>query len=535
MIANGPGPIFAASAPENSQSAPANLGSVDASGFSALLFLILAAPQPTINTTLAEGDASGNVSASMALVAHDGKVSLKMVADNSAAVVGAKAINAEDGDAPCVAKSTGDSPLMLDHTTGAAEVSSGKIVAPGIVAEPNSNSSQTIPPLASDSPLIPDHATGQAELPPGKPIAPESIAEPEDNSNQAISGSKSDPGPSGLKPGQPIHVGLAADERNEAVSVVDRPDQQLSRLAGNVSLSNIENTGRAVNRTKKSAGAVSDAAMGERTSFSKAVAAKIPEQSEPSPVTTVVRGHISKVQDNLNQEVAEFAIDRSDGLNPGPMLGPQFHFGKPATADTVEADINSLTGDPKTHEFSELGRNAAQPPNETTTLIVRATLPREGLSPAADASASTWRPTVERVTREIVGHVQMNKQEAILQLDPPELGKIKIDLHVEGDKLQARIFTAAHEARSLIENHLQELRQALQANNLDLVDVRIQSGWHGATGDAMQGFPQQQQQQPTGQQEPGWGSGNLAEGDDVEPQLMSNSSTSGKGRVSMWA
>jgi flagellar hook-length control protein FliK len=165
--------------------------------------------------------------------------------------------------------------------------------------------------------------------------------------------------------------------------------------------------------------------------------------------------------------------------------------------------------------------------------MVSPTVLHKVASAAAEVPANAWRPVVERVAGEMAGRIKLNKQDAIIQLDPPELGKIKIDLHVDGDKLQARIFTEGHESQSLIENHLQELRQALQANNLDLVDVRVQGGWHGATGDAMHSFPQQQQQ-PSPQQEWGWASGNIADGDAVEAQL-SKASTLDKGRVSMWA
>jgi hypothetical protein len=582
---------------------------METSGFSSLLFLMLAAPQLATNAALTEEDRNGNISASEA---GDDKPSAKLLAGNVAAVNRAKGIDEEDDDARCVAKSKTHSPLLLDPTTaigsskivapgflvepdshsrkalleltgarftldlpmGDAEVLSGKMGVPGFVPEsgthailasakltsealsmrdptigeaklrsgemgaprlsidPDDHSKHTISEPTKETRLMPDSAMGQAEVVLGNIVAPGFFSEPDNNSRQLISSSTSDRGRSGAKPVQPIHGGPAADQQKEAGRVGDRSDRQLSQVTDNVSLSILEKSGIGGNRKEKSARVVPGTARSEEADSFKGVAEKFLEHSEPRPVKPLVRGHMSKLLASPNY--GEFFIDPSDGLDSGPMLEPNFHFEKPPTADTAEAEISSFTADPKEHEIPELGRNLTQLPNETANPMVKATLPREGPNPAADVSTSTWRPTVERVTGEIVGHIQMNKREAILHLDPPELGKIKIDLHLKGDKLQARIFTEAHEARSLMENHIQDLRQALQANNLDLVDVRVQGGWHGAMGDAMHGFPQQQQQQPAGQQEWGWASGNVVDGDAVEPQ-PNHGSTSEQGRVSVWA
>ena len=97
-------------------------------------------------------------------------------------------------------------------------------------------------------------------------------------------------------------------------------------------------------------------------------------------------------------------------------------------------------------------------------------------------------PTVDRIVGEIDGRIRFGKQEAILQLDPPELGKLRIDLHMAGDKLTARILTETHQSRTLIEMHLGELRQALGENRVELLDVRVDSfSWTGPRGESQQG------------------------------------------------
>jgi hypothetical protein len=98
-----------------------------------------------------------------------------------------------------------------------------------------------------------------------------------------------------------------------------------------------------------------------------------------------------------------------------------------------------------------------------------------------------WRPVIDRVVDEIGGRIRIGGREAVLQLDPPELGRLRIDLHMDGDKLAARILTETQESRTLLETHLPELRQALGEIRVELVDVRIDSGsWSGPRGDGQQ-------------------------------------------------
>jgi flagellar hook-length control protein FliK len=143
----------------------------------------------------------------------------------------------------------------------------------------------------------------------------------------------------------------------------------------------------------------------------------------------------------------------------------------------------------KAYEGAETRAEASARPHD----IPISAVPAAPASPSENRAVSPreWRPVIDRVANEIAGHFRVNQHEAIIQLDPPDLGKIKIDLHVQGDKLQAHIIAEAHESHALLENHLQELRQALQAQSLDVVDMRVSHGGLGAGGDPSAGSRQQ--------------------------------------------
>ncbi|HEX2226227.1 MAG TPA: flagellar hook-length control protein FliK [Candidatus Binatia bacterium] len=176
-------------------------------------------------------------------------------------------------------------------------------------------------------------------------------------------------------------------------------------------------------------------------------------------------------------------------------------------------------------ERSEGGRDAGPVHFVHTTDRVPATSARE-------PQDRNWHPVIDRVAGEISGRIHIGKQEAVLQLDPAELGKLQIDLHMEGDRLVARILTETPESRALIEAHLPELRQALVENRVELVEIRIDHGsWDGQRGEG------QKPQQETG----GWLQTAHASGEvrpragDEQERARPASVRLEAGRVSMWA
>ena len=104
---------------------------------------------------------------------------------------------------------------------------------------------------------------------------------------------------------------------------------------------------------------------------------------------------------------------------------------------------------------------------------------------------------VERLARDIGEHFRVGEQQAVLRLEPPELGKVKIDLRIEGGQLHVRIAAEGQESQALIEHHLPELHQALCAGQIDVGAVRVSQGEWNPGGGLAQNF----NQSPQGRQE----------------------------------
>jgi Flagellar hook-length control protein FliK len=159
----------------------------------------------------------------------------------------------------------------------------------------------------------------------------------------------------------------------------------------------------------------------------------------------------------------------------------------------------------------------------------------EGVKAGDPTAGTDWTPVINRVAGEIISSIRHNKHEAFITLEPPELGNIRIEISLEGERVHARILAAAHDSGRLIENHAGDLKQALQLQSLDLVDLRVDSGsWSGARNDQGQGFRQDFQRQQE------WHDGNRGFLSPSRPvdggeTQRSNSVFAANGRVSVWA
>jgi len=258
------------------------------------------------------------------------------------------------------------------------------------------------------------------------------------------------------------------------------------------------------------------------------------DSAKLAPATSAPIRLVHEAGKNSTPADVESVTGPAGEIHAGTELAGKFQFGKTTDGDGAEHEARLMAEAETKTDVPRAGRGPAQRLSDIAAPVPRADMAAEKFAPAGDPAPASWHSTVNRVADELASHVRLNKREAVIQLDPPELGKIKIEMHLEGEKLEARIVADVHESRVLIESHLQELRQALRSQHLDLADVRVsQDTGSGGSGDPMQGF---RQQQPDG--EPEWARN--AESTAGAASAKSERSEGGnsrleKGRVSMWA
>jgi flagellar hook-length control protein FliK len=160
-----------------------------------------------------------------------------------------------------------------------------------------------------------------------------------------------------------------------------------------------------------------------------------------------------------------------------------------------------------------------------------AALPSQPQGAASTGNVETWREVMNQVRNGIVTSVGQSNREAHIQLDPPELGKLAIQLVMEGEHICAHIVAESAEVGALIQSHLPELKQALQSHRLDLDTVRVEVQTGGGEPNTSS---QNSQQEERASRHGGNPSITQADTRDSETPLTTPP-VAHRGRVNVWA
>ncbi|MCO4887784.1 flagellar hook-length control protein FliK [Cupriavidus sp. WGtm5] len=189
-------------------------------------------------------------------------------------------------------------------------------------------------------------------------------------------------------------------------------------------------------------------------------------------------------------------------------------------ADPLAAGTNAPDSRPAANPFAtaqataRAGETAAASPDGTPAIA--ATLAGQATPAAAAAAAS--RPVVtpplydsqwpQALGQQMIRLGTQGQHSAELQLNPPDLGPLKVVLNVVNDQAQAQ-FVSPHQAvRAAVEAALPHLRTALSENGIQLGHTSV--GADGFASQAGNGNGQQQQAPGQGRGQAGFGGAAMA-------------------------
>lgn len=98
---------------------------------------------------------------------------------------------------------------------------------------------------------------------------------------------------------------------------------------------------------------------------------------------------------------------------------------------------------------------------------------------------------VQQVVTHLSGSSDGETGKMVLRLKPAELGELKIELVMEGDRLKAHLHAQSQQVQEVLERNLPQLRDALQQKGLQMDDFRVSVDSGRNQG---QGFQQQGQE-----------------------------------------
>ncbi len=116
----------------------------------------------------------------------------------------------------------------------------------------------------------------------------------------------------------------------------------------------------------------------------------------------------------------------------------------------------------------------------------------------------------DQVVTHLSGSVNGDTGRMVLRLQPAELGSLKLELKIEGDRIQAHLHAQSHQVQEVLERNLPQLRHALSEQGLKIdqfqvnIDQRQQSGQFANLA--------QQHQHNGSEKHPGW------QQQDLEPE-----------------
>ena len=108
----------------------------------------------------------------------------------------------------------------------------------------------------------------------------------------------------------------------------------------------------------------------------------------------------------------------------------------------------------------------------------------QALSPFMLGTSQSSNPAMEpqfRVAQQLIIMTANGESRTRLNLHPPELGRLQIEISVESNKLSATLVTETQVVKELMESHLGQLRQHLSQHDLHLENFQVSVGTDGSS------------------------------------------------------
>jgi len=144
---------------------------------------------------------------------------------------------------------------------------------------------------------------------------------------------------------------------------------------------------------------------------------------------------------------------------------------------------------------ASLGNNDQTGHSFATALGAQASAPTLGAAPAANASSLSPRAPIaaEEVINNLIERFSINPRlqtsKISLNLNPAELGALKIDILVKGDSIKAHIAVNSQQIQEIIEKNMPRLRAILEQQGFNIEDFQV--SMESTTSDSNHFFQQQ--------------------------------------------
>ncbi|MFC1692522.1 flagellar hook-length control protein FliK [Candidatus Latescibacterota bacterium] len=96
-------------------------------------------------------------------------------------------------------------------------------------------------------------------------------------------------------------------------------------------------------------------------------------------------------------------------------------------------------------------------------------------------SSELHNDVIDRIVRHAAIMLGRGQSSAVIKLEPPSLGRLKLEIVTEQSKVTGKIVVETHEVKEIIEHNIHELRENLAKNGLKVESFDVQVGHNGGT------------------------------------------------------
>lgn len=115
----------------------------------------------------------------------------------------------------------------------------------------------------------------------------------------------------------------------------------------------------------------------------------------------------------------------------------------------------------------------AHQPAPTAGGEVARVMPQTPVVPLTSGQTVTESQIFDQVVTRMAGSFNGQSGRMVLRLHPAELGSLKLDLKVEGDRVQAHLHAQTHQVQEVLERNLPQLRSALAEQGLKIDQFQV--------------------------------------------------------------
>jgi flagellar hook-length control protein FliK len=158
-----------------------------------------------------------------------------------------------------------------------------------------------------------------------------------------------------------------------------------------------------------------------------------------------------------------------------------------AAAPVVRSDAAAIRTGPATQaQAAKAGGSGVGKGGGPAPAVLATRGPARAAAPAAaratasrPARTADWDANIERLVRVLRSRINGQRSRTVLRLDPPELGRLRLQMDLRGAALTLRIDASTEMAHRLLSQDVEKLRHGLEASGIQLERVEIRPPTQG--------------------------------------------------------